>query len=45
MQVIRFLITRTMVDVNALNANGFMALDIPAQRKRDKKDWEIGELL
>ena len=45
MQVIRFLTTRTMIEVNAFNANGFMALDTLAQSKRDKKDWEIGELL
>ncbi|GAY62477.1 hypothetical protein CUMW_218110 [Citrus unshiu] len=34
-----------VAEVNAFNANGFMALDTLAQSKRDKKDWEIGELL
>lgn len=32
-------------EVNALNANGFTALDILTRSKRDVKDWEIGELL
>ncbi|KAJ4717506.1 putative Ankyrin repeat family protein [Melia azedarach] len=45
LEVIKFLTTRTKINVNALNANGFTAWDILAQSKRDVKDWEIGESL
>lgn len=46
MQAIKFLTRSTTIKVNAVNANGFAALDIVAQRKLDvKADWTIGELL
>lgn len=44
MRVIRFW-QLVIIDANALNANGFTALDVLAQSKRDIKDWEIGELI
>ncbi|KAJ4717508.1 Ankyrin repeat family protein [Melia azedarach] len=45
MEAIKLLTTITTLEVNALSANGFTALDILSQSRRDIKDWEIGELL
>ncbi|KAJ4717502.1 Ankyrin repeat family protein [Melia azedarach] len=45
MEAIKLLTTITTLEVNVLSANGFTALDILSQSRRDIKDWEIGELL
>lgn len=45
MQAIKFLLTTSMIEVNALNSNGLTAMDILTRSSRDMKDWEIGELL
>lgn len=44
-QTTKFLISNTRIEVNAVNANGFTALDIVAQSRRDIKDFEILECL
>ncbi|KAJ4708985.1 Ankyrin repeat family protein [Melia azedarach] len=44
-KAIKFLTTSTTIDVNAVNAKGFSALDISTQSKRDIKHWEIAESL
>ncbi|TXG61829.1 hypothetical protein EZV62_013192 [Acer yangbiense] len=45
-QVIKYLIIKTAIEVNAINAYGFTALDLSTQSSRkDEKDWEIAELL
>ncbi|KAF3446084.1 hypothetical protein FNV43_RR11263 [Rhamnella rubrinervis] len=41
----RFLVTNTSIEVNAVNANGFTALDLLAQSHRDIKDFDISESL
>ncbi|KAJ4708988.1 Ankyrin repeat family protein, partial [Melia azedarach] len=41
----KFLTTSSTIDVNAVNSNGFTALDISKQSKRDIKHWEIAESL
>lgn len=45
LQTAKFLVTRTRIEVNALSANGFTALDILAQSHRDIKDFDISECL
>ncbi|KAK2639120.1 hypothetical protein Ddye_026915 [Dipteronia dyeriana] len=45
-EVMEYLIIKTAIEVNAINAYGFTALDLSAQSSRkDEKDWEIAELL
>lgn len=44
-QTTKFLVSNTRIEVNAVNANGFTALDILAQSHRDIKDFEISESL
>ncbi|PON71738.1 Transmembrane protein [Parasponia andersonii] len=44
-QTVRFLLTNTRIEVNAVNANGFTALDILAQSRRNEKDFDISECL
>ncbi|XP_048330939.2 ankyrin repeat-containing protein BDA1 [Ziziphus jujuba] len=41
----KFLVTSTKIEVNAVSANGFTALDILAQSHRDIKDFDISECL
>ncbi|XP_050270145.1 ankyrin repeat-containing protein At5g02620-like [Quercus robur] len=44
-EIIKFLLTKTCMDVDALNTNGSSALDILIQSPRDLRDMEIDELL
>ncbi|KAH7574428.1 hypothetical protein JRO89_XS03G0294800 [Xanthoceras sorbifolium] len=44
-EAIKFLTTNAAIEVNALNAYGFTALDLSTQSRRDVIDWEIWELL
>ncbi|PPD66183.1 hypothetical protein GOBAR_DD36939 [Gossypium barbadense] len=44
-QTIKFLLTRTSVEVNGLNANGLTAMDVLAQSRRGLKDFDIAESL
>ncbi|KAK0570947.1 hypothetical protein LWI29_008856 [Acer saccharum] len=45
-EVIEYLIIKTAIEVNAINAYGFTTLDLSTQSSRkDEKDWEIAELL
>ncbi|XWS70208.1 hypothetical protein CRYUN_Cryun03dG0028800 [Craigia yunnanensis] len=44
-ETIKYLIFSTCVEVNALNANGFTALDVLAQSRRGLKDFDIAESL
>ncbi|KAK3170511.1 hypothetical protein Dsin_032843 [Dipteronia sinensis] len=45
-EVIEYLIIKTAIEVNAINAYGFTALDLSTQSSRkDKKDLQIVELL
>lgn len=44
-QTTKYLVTNTRIEVNAVNANGFTALDILAQSHRDIKDFDISESL
>ncbi|CAB4288193.1 unnamed protein product [Prunus armeniaca] len=44
-EIIKFLLTSTGVNVNALNANSFTALDILMQSPRDLRDVEIEDSL
>lgn len=39
------MLTKTRIEVNATNANGFTALDILAQSQRNEKDFDISEHL
>lgn len=45
MQTIKYLLGRTGVKVNAVNGNGFTALDIIEYMPRDSKRMEIREYL
>ncbi|KAH7574417.1 hypothetical protein JRO89_XS03G0293600 [Xanthoceras sorbifolium] len=44
-ETINFLLMNTRVEVNALNTNGYTALDILAQSRRDMKDLDIADSL
>ncbi|XVE58305.1 hypothetical protein DITRI_Ditri04bG0159600 [Diplodiscus trichospermus] len=44
-EIIKYLLSNTSVEVNALNANGFTALDVLAQSRRGLKDFDIAESL
>ncbi|KAI9192019.1 hypothetical protein LWI28_016997 [Acer negundo] len=46
LEVMEYLIIKTAMEVNAINAYGFTALDLSTQSiRKDEKDWEIAELL
>ncbi|XP_062098123.1 ankyrin repeat-containing protein At2g01680-like [Humulus lupulus] len=44
-ETVKFLLTNTKIEVNAVNANKFTALDILAQSQRSEKDFDILESL
>ncbi|XP_004305621.1 PREDICTED: ankyrin repeat-containing protein At3g12360-like [Fragaria vesca subsp. vesca] len=44
-ETVRFLLLNGRAEVNAVNANGFTALDVLAQSRRDVKDFDISECL
>ncbi|WRX35099.1 PGG domain - like 10 [Theobroma cacao] len=44
-KTIKFLLFNTSVEVNAVNANGFTAMDVLAQSNRGLKDFDIAESL
>ncbi|XP_059639401.1 ankyrin repeat-containing protein ITN1-like [Cornus florida] len=44
-ETIKHLFSSVRMDVNAINANGFTALDILEQSQRDVKDFDIGKCL
>ncbi|XP_062098631.1 ankyrin repeat-containing protein NPR4-like [Humulus lupulus] len=44
-EMVKFLLTNTKIEVNAVNANKFTALDILAQSQRTEKDFDILESL
>lgn len=44
-QTINYLLMNTRLEVNALNTNGYTALDILAQSRRDTKDLDIADSL
>ncbi|KAL5783495.1 hypothetical protein ACOSP7_008524 [Xanthoceras sorbifolium] len=44
-ETINFLLMNTRVEVNALNTNGYTALDILAHSRRDMKDLDIADSL
>ncbi|KAK6248920.1 hypothetical protein QUC31_020485 [Theobroma cacao] len=44
-ETVKFLLFNTSVEVNALNANGFTAMDVLAQSNRGLKDFDIAESL
>ncbi|KAF8401046.1 hypothetical protein HHK36_014349 [Tetracentron sinense] len=44
-ETIKFLLSSTKVRVNALNVNGFTALDVLTHSPRDLKDMDIGDSL
>ena len=45
LQTVKYLLANTRVEVNAVTANGFTALDILAQSPRDAKDFDISDSL
>ncbi|TXG62012.1 hypothetical protein EZV62_013375 [Acer yangbiense] len=45
-ELIKYLTTKTAIEVNDLNAYGFTSLDLLTQSSRkDEKDWEIADML
>ncbi|XVE70860.1 hypothetical protein DITRI_Ditri10aG0104600 [Diplodiscus trichospermus] len=44
-ETVKYLLVNTGVEVNALNSNGFTALDVLAQTRRGLKDFDIAESL
>ncbi|PON95968.1 Transmembrane protein [Trema orientale] len=44
-ETVKFLLTSTRTEVNAVNANGFTAFDILVQSQRNEKDFDISECL
>ncbi|PON71737.1 Transmembrane protein [Parasponia andersonii] len=44
-ETVKFLLTSTRTEVNAVNANGFTAFDILVQSQRTEKDFDISECL
>ncbi|PSS11748.1 Ankyrin repeat-containing protein [Actinidia chinensis var. chinensis] len=44
-ETVKYLLMSGKIDVNAKNANGYTALDVLAQSRRDVQDWDIGNSL
>ena len=45
MQTVKHLLRSGKIEVNAINANGYTALDVLTQSRRDVQDWDIGNSL
>ncbi|GFZ15567.1 hypothetical protein Acr_24g0017570 [Actinidia rufa] len=44
-ETVKHLLRSGKMEVNAINANGYTALDVLAQSRRDVQDWDIGNSL